>query len=247
MSKLVPTLVIDKNGKPTTVYKRPEKKTKDFGNLFGVIPRSSEPSRSDLITAIFREADELYLDKFVAARKVFNGVRTGHLQGVLEIVSREDAQIDTIRVFDDRFHGSVSKNAYNNWVAEYTARYAEMKTWECGYSTGVTDEIISKLIAESLQARSEGTSPEVAERTMRLTCALIGTGLTRQLVHRPTDYGLSFLEQDGYVAGFAERHTDIDVIKKACVLITSGKLNRVEDLDPVFDEEVPMSLIEGAL
>jgi hypothetical protein len=247
MSKLVPTLVIDKNGKSTTVYKRTEQKTKNLGNLFGVLPHSSEPSRSVLIGAVLNEAEELDQNMFASTRKAFSSISTEHLQGVLEILSRDDAQMDTVRVFDDRFQGSVNKSAYKNWVAEYTARYAEMKTWDCGHSTGVSDDTISKLIAESLHSRSKGASPEVAEGIMRMTCALIGTGLTKQLMLRPTDYGLSFVEQDSYVADFVNRHAAPEDIEKACSLIASGKLNRIEDLDYVFDEEVPMSLIEGSL
>jgi hypothetical protein len=247
MSKLVPTTVVDRNGRATTVYKRPENKTKDFGNLFGVLPRSSEPSRSDLIGAVLEEIEELDESMFASTRKAFTGIKTEHLQGVLEILSRDDARLETVRSFDDRFQGSVNKNAYNDWVAEYSARYSEMKTWSCGHSTGASDDTMSKLIAESLHSRSRGTSPEVAEGVMRMTCALIGTGLTKQLAHHPTDYGLSFIEQDSYVADFVQRHPAPEDIERACILISSGKLNRIEDLDSVFEDAVPMSLIEGAL
>jgi hypothetical protein len=248
MSKLVPTLVIDKNGKPTTVYKRPEKATKGFGNLFGVIPRGSEPSRSDLIAAILAEAEELAggADRHIEKR-VFSSIKAESLPGVLEILSHESAEPEAVYIFAERYAQSDDKSAYNEWVGEYASRYREMKAWSCGHSSGASDDTISKLVAGMIRSQSKGVSVEESEGVMRLTCALIGSGIARGIYHQVTPYGLAFSLRDDFVKRFVTRHSSPDEIEKACSLIASGNLNRLEDLDNVFSGSVPLSIAEGIL
>lgn len=247
MSKLVPKLVIDKNGKRTTVYKLPEDaNSKGLRRLFGVIP-SSGPSRSDLIKAILVEAEELAGADRHIEKKAFSSIKTESLPSVLEILSDESAQPEAVYVFSERYNQSASRGTYNEWVGEYASRYREIKGWICGHSRGATDDTISKLVTGMMHLQSKGVSVDESEGEMRLTCALLGSGLAKGLHHQVTPYGLAFLVRNDFVTEFAAKYPDPDDIEKACSLIASGGVNRLEDIYDVFSGDVPLSIAEGIL
>lgn len=246
MTKLVPTLVLDKNGKTTTVYKLPHEGRKRLRTLFGVIP-SSDPNKNDLIKAILVEAGELAGADRHIEKKAFSSIKAECLPGVLEILSDESAQPEAVYVFSERYDQSNNKALYNDWVSEYAARYREMKEWSCGQSRGASDDTISKLVAGMMHSRSKGVSIEEAEGVMRMTCALIGSGIARGIHHKTTPYGFAFSLRDDFVNEFVAKYPAPDDIEKACTLIASGSLNRLEDLNDVFSGDVPLSIAEGIL
>jgi len=248
MTKLVRTSVVDKNGKPTTVYKRPAaSNAKGLRALLSVFPRSNEPSKDDWIEAIIAESEELAPNNYSSFRKIAHEIKPENLQGTLEVLSHDKAGSEAVYAIDERYHRSSNKACFNDWLTEFTARYAEMKTWDSGQSDGPRDDTISKLVADMMHSRAKGINEAHLLGVMKVTCALIGTKLASSLHHRQTAYGMSYFMNDKYIDDFLSRHHDPESVDKACYLIASGNLNRLEDLDAVLSGEVPISIAEGML
>lgn len=244
----MPSVVVDKNGRTTTVHKKPDTASA-AKKLLGFIPvGNGAPSRSSLIDSIMVQAQSLSSYDASMYKSSFKAIKTEHLPAVLEVLKHNDAELDDIASFSNRHEASKSKELYNEWVGEYLSRYWEMKEWPSGYEGhGVSPEATAKLVTENLYLRSVGVTEEVAESILRLSFSLQGTGISGGIHLRTTPYGVSMFLPNPFLREFAEKHNTPEEVERACALISSHKLNRLEDLTEVFDEDIPVSIAEGIL
>jgi hypothetical protein len=250
MSKLFPEVVVDKNGRATTVYKKEDENRSGFKGFLGSIAPGSGPSRGKLVNAIRHEINEL--NSHSPVRRFFkftSPIRTENLEGLLAVLKDEKTTIETVQVISDRLD-QLEKENFNEWLVSFTQNVTEMRGWPCGHRTGPDDGMIAKLMAETLHLRDKGhgLSPEEEMSLARLTVAVLGTGLNGELRHRATKYGMAFFSDNAYLRDFAGRfHDDPEIMETATALIAGNKVNRLEDLESVVSGEIPTVFVEGAL
>lgn len=250
MSQLIPEVIVDKNGRTTTVYKRERSEKRNVSNLFGVLPRSSDPSRTELVRAVKDEIRDLTSESFEGAySSSLSKTWTRNLQGVLNILRDGPASKHTLDVIAERAETADNKARFNEWLASFVTHFNEMKQWPSGSNRPAEDNIIASLLADVLRSQKADASlgHDEAMETARLTCALSSTGLS-PFAFRPTPYGLAFFADNDYLRVFtAANHENKELMDTAVALLVSKKLNRVEDLAGIASGELPTAFAEGAL
>lgn len=250
MPQLIPTLTVDRNGRITTVYKRDTTAKRGLGNLFGVLPRSSEPSRAELFSAITDRICEWADESFVRQYRSFiPKTSTKNLQGVLSVLQDERSSLETLSVLVERAESS-DKQDFNEWLESFAAHYGEMKEWRSGHQMPPDDSMIARLLAGVLSsAKKESSFGYESELSVaRLTHALSGTGIGGGFMHRPTPYGLAFYSGSEALREFVvNHHGDKELMDTAAALIAGKKVNRIEDLEDVASGDLPTVFAEGAL
>ena len=250
MTTLIPILTVDKNGRTTTVYKRDAATKRGLSNLFGVLPRSSEPSRTDLFTAITDQICEWTDESFVRQYRSFiPKTSTRNLQGVLGVLYDDRSSLETLSVLVERAE-SADKQDFNEWLESFTSHYAEMKEWRSGHDRPADDGMIARLLAGVLSSSKKESSLgyESEMEIAHLTHALSGTGISANFTHRPTVYGLAFYSGNEALREFAvNHHGDAELMDTAVALIAGKKVNRIEDLEEVASGALPTVFAEGAL
>ena len=246
MSNLVPTVVTDRNGKLTTVYKKPA--TASFRSLIRMPSVEKTAGRRHLIEAIKVEVDSLRSYKGLAFPT--NGIPTNLLHGVLEIFSSDTADETLVAAFEETNEQIKDKKSLIGWVEGMTTYGPQIMGFASNgkFADGVTT---GRHIAALLHSRDTGISNGMSEvqelALIELFQASSGTELTGNIFHRPTAYGLALYHDSQALTQFVRNHPDEETLKQAVMLVLDRKVRRVEELESFASREVPGNLIEGIL
>lgn len=251
MSKLVPTPTIDKNGRQTTVHKRSANEVRPKWSWLA--PRGDEASRKDILQEIHREIDRLTngVHQSRLHTKMASYLSTESLQGMLRVLSSKRATFSTYAAFDERSE-ACSKSMYREWADEFIYRYEEMKGWSNGART-TDDQFLARTVSRMLENRRDsrfsGLSPVEETNLLRLSVALIGSGIGKFRMETDTHgYGPSLVSDgEDYLRTFVMSASSSDEIIQAEELIVYQKVNRIEDIGEVVSGSISPTISEGFL